>query len=122
MDTMKLGTQTGSLINHLTSSARDAAPAVGMGATILGWTDRYACTIVEVSASRKRVTVQRDNARRTDTNGMSDCQSYEYSPNVDAPREVFTLRKSGAYVRQGDSMSGNRLKIGARNHYHDFSF
>jgi primosomal protein N' len=47
---MKLGAQTASLTNHLQSRATigQPEPTVGMGATLLGWTDRYAGTIVEV--------------------------------------------------------------------------
>lgn len=71
---MRLGTQTGSVTNHILSRATigQPEPTVGMGATLLGWTDRHACTIVEVSMERDRivVTVQEDNAKRTDSNGM----------------------------------------------------
>ncbi len=44
---MKLGTQTGSVINHLHSRAviGQPEPVVGMGATMLLWSDRRACTI-----------------------------------------------------------------------------
>lgn len=38
--TMKLGTQTGSLINHIMSTAKARTPEIGEGATILAWTDR----------------------------------------------------------------------------------
>lgn len=94
-----------------------------MGATILMWTDRLAVTIVEVSANGRRVVVQRDKATRTDSNGMSDAQSYTYEPDTDAPRQTFTLRKNGQWVRQGDNMgSGTKLSIGHRSHYHDYSF
>lgn len=43
---MKLGRETGSLINHLLSHSKEPAPAVGMGATILGWSDRHPATVV----------------------------------------------------------------------------
>lgn len=120
--TMNLGTQTGSLMNHIDSKTRDTMPAVGMGATILMWSDRHACTIVSVEKNGKRIGVQRDHAKRTDGNGMSDCQSYEFTPNSEAHVEFFTLRKNGNYVREGDSIKGSPLKIGARSEYYDFSF
>ncbi len=67
---MKLGTQTGSMTNHLMSNVKSMEPMVGMGATVLMWTDRHACTIIEVNINRfklaRRVTVQYDTAIRTD--------------------------------------------------------
>ncbi len=118
---LKAGTQTGSLFNHLISGSKDAKPTVGMGATVLMWTDRRAATIVEVSASGKRVGIVEDIATRTDGNGMSDAQTYDYAPGKGSPL-YYTLRKNGAYVREGDTMRGTRLAIGARSHYYDFSF
>lgn len=120
-ETLKLGTQTGSLINHLYSGQTEA-PAVGAGATLLMWSDRHAGTIVEVSPNGKRVGFQQDEAIRTDKNGMSDSQTYEYKPNPQAGIQYFTLRKNGAWVREGESMKGTRITIGVRNEYHDFSF
>lgn len=97
-------------------------PEVGMGATVIMWSDRYAVTIVEVSPNGKSVKVQSDNYKRTDTNGMSENQSYEFSPNPDAPITTYTLRKNGRWVHQGSSMNGQGLAIGFRDAYHDFSF
>jgi hypothetical protein len=116
---MKLGTQTGSLVNHLYSRTKSPKPEVGMGATILQWSDRRACTITKVVSDR-RIEVRRDNA--TLVAGASDYQQeYAYSPG-DGPRIVFTLRKNGAWVRLGDKMSGSCLLIGKRDHYYDYSF
>ena len=118
---MNAGTQTGSLINLVISGAAMARPEVGMGATQLCWSDRHACTITEVSTSGKRIGVVRDIATRTDKEGMSDCQSYEFAPGAGFP-EFYTLRKNGAWVREGDSMKGARLTVGKRSEYHDYSF
>ncbi|HEY1153473.1 MAG TPA: hypothetical protein VGE73_06440, partial [Pseudolabrys sp.] len=63
--------RTNSLFNLLAADAA-ALPAIGDGATIAGWTDRKACTVIY--AEGDTIIVQRDNADRTDTNGMSDCQ------------------------------------------------
>lgn len=115
------GTETGSLMNHLFSGARMAAPEVGMGATILMWTDRHAATIREVSKSGKRVGIVRDVATRIDKDGMSDAQEYAFTPGGGGII-YYTLRKNGAWVRQGDSIKGERLAIGARSEFHDFSF
>lgn len=115
--------QTGSLINSLMNNSKNPAPVVGMGATMLGWTDRHAATIVEVSKSGRRVVIQRDKAIRTDSYGMSDCQSYSFERDENAPRRAYTLRKNGAWVAEGTSMrSGSRISIGHRSEYYDYSF
>ena len=94
-------------------------PEVGMGATIIFWSDRHAATIVRVKG--QRVWVKKDHAKRTDSNGMSDQQTYEYSPDESAPEICFSLRKNGVYIEKGNNTSPS-LAIGYRNHYHDFSF
>ena len=114
--------QHGSLQNLL---AGDSAPApvVGMGATKVGWTDRHAATIVAVSADGRTVRIQEDRATRTDTNGMSEVQTYEFAPNPSAEIEVYTLRKNGRWVKQGEPMkNGARITIGHRSEYYDYSF
>lgn len=111
---MRIGSETGSLMNHLMAGGR-IEPAVGMGATILCWTDRHAATIVRVT--RCQVHVQYDNAKRTDENGMSECQTYAYTPNPNGAVVVFRKTKRGWRSR-----CGNGLLVGERCHYHDFSF
>ena len=114
---------TGSFINHLQGASKQPEPEVGMGATILMWSDREAATIVSVSKSGKRIEVQRDHAKRTDNNGLSESQTYEFTPNPEGPRIAYTLRKNGQWVREGESMKGGqRLRVGSRDHYYDFSF
>jgi hypothetical protein len=114
---MKLGSDTGSLINHVIAGSNMPEPKVGMGATVLSWTDRYAATIIEVKG--KRVVVQYDDAIRTDSNGMSESQSYRYEPNPNAEKMIFSLRKNGQYKLVG---GGKVLAVGERRHYHDYSF
>lgn len=113
---------TNSLTNFMLSGTKGQPdPEVGMGATKLMYTDRHACTIVEVKG--KTIGIQRDNAVRTDNNGMTESQDYEYSPNVNAPIEYFTQRKNGAWVKAKESMrGGTRLRIGERKEYYDYSF
>ena len=114
---------TNSLSNLIIGNARQPVPRVGMGATILLWTDRNAATITAVRDNGRTVYVQRDRAIRTDNNGMSECQEYRYVANPDSLPQVFTRRKSGEYVEKGRTLGdGYRLAIGQRNEYHDFSF
>jgi hypothetical protein len=110
-------TITGSLVNHLSSSAgRDLVPVVGMGATQLMYTDRIAYTVIWVSKSGKTIKVQEDHAERTDKNGMSECQTYEHKPNLKG--EVYTVR----LTKRGWSSKSRRFALGYRSTYHDYSF
>ena len=94
-------------------------PTVGMGCTRIMWSDREAYTVVAVSKSGKSAVVQRDIATRTDTNGMSDAQSYEYAPNPDAPRETIRLTSKGWKFA---GRCGSRVLMGERRERYDFSF
>lgn len=128
---MKLGTETGSLTNHLYGRAviGQPEPVVGMGATLLYWTDRHAATIVQVSLDKKTVFLQEDTATRIDKNGTSESQDYSFEPNKNAPwkgfrmfkngwREVTKNDKTGRWIKCG----GAGLRIGDRAHYNDYSF
>lgn len=112
---MKLGTQTGSLINHVATTAKGPIPEVGMGATICGWSDRHAGTIIKVTP--KTVTVQQDIATRVDKNGMSESQQYTYKPNPDGATTTYRLTKHGFY-----RFKGTGVVIGLRDEFYDFSF
>lgn len=134
---MKLGTQTGSVMNHLKSRATQGQPkpAVGMPATVLAWTDRYAATItevVEVKPGVYRIAVQRDTATRVDRNGMSEDQDYVYARNENGRIEHF-MNKGGPdsdwrrvvfneQTRRWNVADGNGLRIGSREEYRDPSF
>jgi hypothetical protein len=120
---MKIGTETGSLINHVMSASTSGIPEVGMGATILSWSDRTAGTII--AASDREFVVQVDTAKRTDNRGMSDCQSYEYSPNPDGITYAFKRVARGhakGEWRMNGRKDGRSVIIGYRNQYFDFSF
>jgi hypothetical protein len=98
-------------------------PEVGMGATVLHYTDREAGTITYVHPNGRALIFQRDKATRTDSNGMSECQSYRYEPDPNGRKLTFTLRANGRWVLAGQGLhKGTRLHIGDRAHYHDYSF
>lgn len=114
---MKLGTQTGSLINHIMAGETSPAPKVGDGATELCWTDRHPYTIVAISASGKTVTVRRDVAKRIDSNGMSESQEYEYSRDPNGSLVKLRQGKDGAWKHKG-----RYFRLGEREEYYDHSF
>jgi len=108
---------SGSLINDLMTSGTDGAPepVVGMGVTILMWSDRHPGTIVKVTKSQ--IHVQGDKATRTDKNGMSEMQIYTFEPNPEAGISIFRKTKKGWKNNRGE-----KLAIGYRDKYHDYSF
>lgn len=119
---MKLGTETGSLINHVLSTSAPVEPKAGIGATLCLWTDRHAYTVTWVGPSGKTLLATRDKATRIDNNGMSDAQTYSYQTVEDAERVKFTLRSNGRWVRQGETKGGATLALGYRKEYYDHSF
>lgn len=117
---MKAGTETGSLINHVMSApATGYEPKVGDGATVLSWTDRYAGTIIEVGQGF--VVWQRDHAKRADRDGMTDCQTYTYTPDPEGITMTFYRQPDGGYTA-GRRGGGKRLSPGHRSEHYDFSF
>lgn len=100
---------------------KSTKPEVGMGVTELCYSDRHAYTVIEVVNTRK-IVVQRDKAIRTDSNGMSDMQSYEFERRPDGYRSILTLRKDGHWRRLGSGRYGNVYMIGGRDEYYDYSF
>ena len=130
---MKLGTQTGSLFNHLMAncSVKDIVPGE-TGATLLYWTDRRAATVVEVfkKGFYDYIVVQQDIATRVDKNGMSDCQDYEYSRDPKGSTFTFRIGKSGKFESVFFNEDTGRYKkigvgglmVGDRREYYDFSF
>jgi len=128
---MKLGTQTGNPINHLMSESKQPTPKVGMGATILSWTDRHAGTVVDVTAFGDRILIQADRATRADSNGMSESQTYTYERNPKGAVYTFKRDATGRWVeyrvnertgRYNKIKGGHGLLLGHRDAYHDYSF
>lgn len=117
---------TASTTNAIDAVSRQPKPEVGMGATILGYTDRTACTIVSVR--HKVIDLWEDIATRTDKNGLSESQDYTYATRLASEvrrfnMHTFTLRKDGTWVKLGQRANGGtRVLIGTRDHYIDPSF
>ena len=123
---MRLGTQTGSLINSVLANA-GPAPEVGMAATLLSWTDRHPATVIEVTPTY--IVVQEDKATRTDRNAISECQQYEYERDEGGNTYTFKRGKNGwsearwnAETDRLNKIDGYGLTLGRRERYYDFSF
>jgi hypothetical protein len=134
---MKLGTQTASVVNHLQARGVIGQPkaVVGMGVTLLGWTDRDAGTITSVTqiAGSKRVAcyveVVRDKSELIGGSTASESQEYSYSPGTGKPNtfrqlhtgiweEVVVNELTGKFIKTGSK----GLRIGERDTYRDPSF
>lgn len=144
--TLRLGRDTGSLHNHLYSrmTRGQPDPEVGMGATVLMWTDRHAATITEVSSKgtlpdgtpRWIVGVREDRAIVISGSEYDGSAEYRYEPNPEAPVRYwrFDGDKGWRQVRHADRPAGKRftnrwvladgpgLRIGERREYRDPSF
>lgn len=73
-------------------------PVVGMGATILYVSDRYAGTIIEVQEKNGYtiVTVQEDNATVTNKMGGTGAEEYEFSANPNGRISHFRFKENGS--------------------------
>lgn len=127
---MKLGTQTGSLVNHVLTTSKATIPAVGDGATIYSWSDRDAATVVEVfeKNGKQFVVVTEDDAVMTAGSAMSEHQEYEYTSRPDGHRMTYRLDDGKwQYVVKGESgrykkVAYRGVTFGRRNSYRDPSF
>ena len=127
---MNLGTETGSLINHIQSRTfNDQDPVVGAPATVLYWSDRHGATVTAWDAKHAVVTVQEDKATRTDSNGMSEDQTYSFERDTNGSRHMFKRTKKGwksvllnRETGRYNQTDGSGLLLGSRDSYYDFSF
>ncbi len=89
---------TGSLTNWMLAGGLSGGPVVGEGATEFHWTDRTAYTVTEVSADGKRCRIVADKAIRSDSNGMSDAQSYTYEAGTGSGEQL--VFRNGSWKRE----------------------
>jgi hypothetical protein len=94
-------------------------PRVGMGVTISVGSDSYPATIIQVTLNNRKIVFQYDSYKRTDNNGMSESQTYEFTPDSNGRIECATLRKDGRYRITGGQTP---VHIGSRSAYYDYSF
>jgi hypothetical protein len=94
-------------------------PMVGIGATISFHSDRVATTLIQVTHKGKRLVLQRDKATRTDHNGMSESQNYNYERDENGQIYTATYREDGSYRLTGGT---ERVSLGVRREWYDFSF
>lgn len=91
-------------------------PAPGVGATLGIGSDCYPYTISRVSPSGKTFWMRRDNYTRTDQNGMSESQEYDYSSDPNAPEEEVRMTTRGWRLKGSKYQS---VHVGTRRAYSD---
>lgn len=110
--------QYGNLMHEIVSTKSKLTPAVGMGVTVLCWTDRHAGTITRVSPSKKSFFFRQDKATRTDKLGMTDSgQQYSYEADPTAQEQKAILTRRGWKV-----VKGTKIVLGMRDEHYDYSF
>lgn len=123
---LRLGKDTGSVVNHLMSGSTENTPVVGEGATELMWSDRHAYFVNWVSDDQKECTLERAKAIRTDDYGMSDCQMYRYERTgefLDLKFRWNTWRMFYTCPWTSKKKSSKKdFSFGSMSEYHDFSF
>lgn len=129
---MRLGTDTGSLINHLYSRGIGSEPEIGMGATLLLWTDRHGATITDIFqvGQTTYIEVREDRAKIVGGNMLSEHQEYEYTPDPDAQPLYFRRHRNGGWQQTRRNpgtgrwikVNGYGLIVGRREEYRDPSF
>ena len=117
---------------HSRAVVGQPVPEVGMGATVLHWTDRSPATVVEVFKIGKAVafTVQEDRATRIDQNGMRDepdrlllAEPGGWQEHVQAARGRPLDRRVAEPADEPLEQQCRRGRpAGVRGKYHDFSF
>jgi hypothetical protein len=126
------------------SASASVGPVVGEGATLYGWSDVRAYTVIAVSRSGNRATIQRDSctllngpdsgepdALRVYTGGFAahveGRQRWDIRPNPEgATIEISRRRlKSGEIVWVqvgGSAKGGSRIAFGDRHEHYDYNF
>lgn len=105
-------------------------------ATVCGWSDRFAATII--SRTDKKIVVRTDDATLLNgpQSGEADAlrvypggfaghwegtQRYAYETCETGSVMTFSLRKNGRWIQQG-TKDGYRLIVGRRSSFYDYNF
>lgn len=78
--------------------------------------DCYPFTVVDFNKKGTVVTIVRDLYKRTDSNGLSESQEYEYTTDTNAPVEKVRWSNKFKCYR---TLGGTRVHVGTRRAYQD---
>jgi hypothetical protein len=107
-----------------------SAFAIGDGATLCGWSDRTACTVI--ARTPHTMTIQEDTATLLNGMGSGEKDALVMHPGGFAGHVEGTQRYSYAadpkghehvarLTKRGWTVNGSRVAAG-RNHHHDYNF
>jgi hypothetical protein len=134
---MNIGTQTNSLVNSMYSRMTIGAPTptVGMGATVLLWTDRHAATVTKVAELKSKVWayeihVVEDKITVVSGSTHDGSAVFATTPNPENYANMYRMdRKTGLWVCGYISQLTGRFKqclggliLGVRDHHIDPHF
>lgn len=100
---------------------KQIVPEVGMGCTVVYYSDYRAATVVEVNGRRNRVGVKFNKTKCLDYYAGD----YEILPEMEERMAVryFTKRKNGEWVYEGHTTKdGVKLALHYQHHYIDPTF
>lgn len=100
---------------------------IGMGATTLGWSDRYSHTVIAISENKSKITLQRDKAvRLTQPEFIPGGFSAICTNNSDIKYDITPDPKGSlTYVyakKNGEYFDGGKPVIVGRSEYYDYNF
>jgi hypothetical protein len=109
---------------------------IGMGATVFGYSDSSAYTVIKISKSGKKVFLQKDKST-LDPNFKPNiipggfaghctnnyAQEYTYESDSNGHIIEVSLRKNGKWVVKGEPTKGSKgIKFGVRREFFDYNF
>lgn len=118
----------GSVTNRIMENGKSEEIKVGMGATIFMYSDRVACTIIEVSKSGKSAVIQRDKAKAI---GGAYSNEWELSRDENGMKYEIYCRNKVYKNSNGETVkipvwkvkdSKEKVIIGKRMEYYDYEF
>lgn len=99
-------------------AVHNIVPEVGLGCTIIYWSDKRAATVTRI-VSPTKIEVTHNQVKCIDYYAGE----YKVLPELEERTAMFTKRKNGKWVMEGQkSKDGVRLMLHYQHHYIDPSF
>lgn len=95
-------------------------PVVGMGATIMMYSDRVAATIIYVSPSARKIIIQKDKAKALHEGRCDSGQRWQLDRDPAGEKIEVRLNKDGKWRESGYYRTP--VVVGKRIHYYDYGF
>jgi len=106
---MKLGTETGSLVNHIYGNCPNK-PVVGKGATKLSWTDREAYEVLYVNGDQTGCTVQMYQPKLISGSVHDGSAEYEYKELLPYQYQLTNIKGTWYHVTKSIEFRPSYMK------------